>query len=342
MKLQVEVRPYRRSFQRPLTTSGGDAEADAPRLWSERRGFLIRLTGEDGTHGYGEVAPVPWLGSETLDEAADFLRAFRAGTGGAAAGAIGRLPACRFAIDSAMADLRQETAALPIRPIEVAALLPSGSGCLEVMKERWGAGFRTFKWKIGVEPGPVEREIFRELRASAPEEARFRVDANGGLSLEEAQAWLPLLDESGAEFMEQPLPPARFDQMLDLVKTYRTPIALDESIGGARQFEEAHRRGWRGLYVLKPALFGAMREGAALLPPLRPRLVFSSVFETSIGFEAVLRWASRWQAEGAAAGLGTDDFMAKDGLFVHPTGPKIIRGLVDLARVWDRATDGEW
>jgi o-succinylbenzoate synthase len=344
MRLHVEVRPYCRSFARPLTTAAGVLPTQVARTWRERRGFLIRITDGDGAHGYGEVAPVPWLGSETLEEAGDFLRAFQSGSAQGVSSRISRLSACRFGIDSAMSELRHETSEWPIRPLAVAALLPAGRPALEVMKERAREGFQTFKWKIGVEEGEVEREIFRELTAAAPPEARMRLDANAGLSLAEARAWLTLLDEMGAEYLEQPLPVGQFDEMVALSRSFATPIALDESVGGARQFEDAHRRKWPGLYVIKPALFGAMREGVGLLPPLRPRLIISSVFETSIGFEGALRWASRWQAEGAAGGLGTNDFMEKDGFYLHPTGPKVIRGLVDLARVWERAAEdeGEW
>lgn len=330
MKNRIEIRSYSRSFREPLRTAHGS--------WTRREGFLIRITGEDGAQGYGEAAPVPWLGSETVEEAGEFLRAFAAGTenGARALGAISRLPACRFAIDAALSLLRQEEAHLPIRPLEVAGLLPAGEESLEALEEKSAAGYKTFKWKIGVQPGGAEREIFRELRARAPE-ARFRLDANGSLTLDEARVWLELLDETEAEFLEQPLPPEQFAEMNQLTGEFRTAIALDESVGNARQFDEAYQRGWKGLFVIKPALFGAMREGLALLPALRPRLIMSSVFETSIGFEAVLRWASRWHADGLAAGLGTGEVLKDDGLFLHPGGPKIIRGLVDGARVWEAA-----
>lgn len=327
MRNAIEVRSYRRLFRAPLRTAHGP--------WTERRGFLIRITGEDGEHGYGEVAPTPWLGSETVEEAAAFLRAFAAGAG--KLGAISGLPACRFALDSAMTDLRQGAAELPIRPLEVAALLPAGSASLEALREGFDAGYRTFKWKIGVESPAAEREIFRALHAAAPPSTQFRLDANAGLSPEEAREWLRLLDEIEVQYLEQPLPAEQFTEMKQLAEKFRTPIALDESIGNARQFEEAHNRGWKGLYVIKPAIFGAMREAMALLPALRPRLIFSSVFETSVGFEGALRWASRWQADGVAAGLGTGALLEEDGLFLHPRGPKTIRGLIDPARVWEAA-----
>src|SRR5690606_3939266 len=119
-------------------------------------------------------------------------------------------------------------------------------------------------------------------------------------------------------------------------KNFATPIALDESVAHARDFEEAHRRGWRGLYVIKPAIFGAMREGEALLPAVRPRVIISSVFATSAGYETVLRWASRWQSESFAAGVGTGDALEEDGLFLHPRLPKALRGLVNPERVWEK------
>lgn len=332
MKLQVEFRSFCRPFRQSLTTAHGS--------WTERRGFLLKVTDREGRSGYGEVAPVPWLGSETLEEAERFLGAVSGGGRAGSGGDISRLPACRFALDAAMDELRADGPRdIPARRLPVAALLPAGEEALPVLQRQLAEGFRHFKWKIGVHPAPAEQAIFRDLTAAAPADARFRLDANGGLGEGDAAAWLELLDESSSvDFLEQPLPPSGFEQMKTLQKRSRTPIALDESVSGARQFEEAHRRGWRGLYVIKPAIFGAMREGEALLPPLRPRIIISSVFETSVGYEAVLRWASRWQSESFAAGVGTGEALEEDGLFLHPTRPQIIRGLVQCERIWERLT----
>jgi o-succinylbenzoate synthase len=326
MRFQLEYRSYRRRFRQPLRTAHGE--------WSERRGLLLRLTDAEGRHGYGEVAPVPWLGSERFEAAEQFIETLARGeTGGGAS--ISDLPACRFALDAARDELRPEGPRdVPVRRISVAALLPAGEAALKELAEKVKGGFETFKWKIGVGPAPAERELFLALRQAAPEGTRFRLDANGALSVQETREWLRLLDEAGAEFLEQPMPPAAFEEMREVQGKFATPIALDESVTHARDFEEAHRRGWRGLYVIKPAIFGAMREGEALLPAVRPRIVISSVFETSAGYEGVLRWASRWQSEGFAAGLGTGEALQEDGLFVHPRAPQIIRGLVQPERLW--------
>lgn len=328
MKLQIEYIPYRRRFRQPLRTAHG--------VWEERHGFLLRLTDADGKHGYGEVAPAPWIGSETVAEAERFLDRFSGKKEAKVGGEISRLPACRFALDAARDELRKDgPRVIPTRRVAVAALLPAGEVALEAIVQKITEGFRTFKWKIGVEAPEKEREIYLSLRKAAPEEARFRVDANGSLSVLETEKWLKLLDETGAEFLEQPMPPSEFEAMKKLQIKSLTPIALDESVADARDFENAHRLGWTGLYVIKPSIFGGMREGDALLPALRPRVIISSVFETSIGYESVLRWASRWQSESFAAGLGTAGALEEDGLFRHPRGPQILRGLITPEKIWE-------
>src|SRR5690625_4321025 len=328
MKHRVEVRRYRRFFLHPLETAHG--------TWSEREGFLIRIENAEGEAGFGEVAPIPWLGSETIEEAETFLRAFAGDGERKRLGSISELPACRFGIDSAMAALREERKDFPVRRVSVAALLPAGEAAFEVFSNRIEAGFSTFKWKSGGEDLKIEQEIFRELLKKAPSETRFRLDGNAGLSRAETIEWLEFFEDHEVEFLEQPLPDEEFDEMNRMLAAFRTPIALDESVGNARAFEKAHNRGWRGLYVVKPSLFGAMREAESLLPALRPRLIFSSSFETSVGFESVLRWASRWQPEERAAGIGTGGYLSEDRLFTHPKTPVLIPGLVDLSKIWEK------
>ena len=74
-----DFRPYRRPFLRPLETHHG--------LWSDREGIIIRLRPSPATDtstpqlqesllsrqgAFGEIAPVPWFGSETLEQAIAF------------------------------------------------------------------------------------------------------------------------------------------------------------------------------------------------------------------------------------------------------------------------------
>ena len=93
---RLEFRRYRFPFGRAVRTAHGP--------WVEREGLLVRLEDEAGRSGYGEVAPIPWFGTETLEEAEEVL----AKLGGAAEtaslkGIDERYGCVRFALASALA-----------------------------------------------------------------------------------------------------------------------------------------------------------------------------------------------------------------------------------------------
>src|SRR5882757_4517022 len=60
MRYRFQFRRYRLPFRAPVRTAHG--------LWAERDGVIVRLDGETGSAGYGEAAPIPWFGTETIDE----------------------------------------------------------------------------------------------------------------------------------------------------------------------------------------------------------------------------------------------------------------------------------
>ena len=92
---------------------------------------------------------------------------------------------------------------------------------LEKMKEK---PWPIYKIKVGV-AGDVE--LVAELRKHT--DAIFRVDANAGWTLEEALEKIPLLKESGVEFIEQPLAKDNWDGMKILYKESALPLIADEA-----------------------------------------------------------------------------------------------------------------
>ena len=64
MTYTLHLKPYHRPFQKPLETAHG--------VWSIRNGLLVGLQQGDAI-GWGEVAPLPWFGTETLEEANQLL-----------------------------------------------------------------------------------------------------------------------------------------------------------------------------------------------------------------------------------------------------------------------------
>lgn len=91
---RFEFRPYQRRFVRTLTTNHG--------TWDIREGIILRLTDESGKIGWGEIAPISWFGSETLEQALDFCRQLpREITDEIIFSIPDELPACQFGFESA-------------------------------------------------------------------------------------------------------------------------------------------------------------------------------------------------------------------------------------------------
>ncbi|MEG3859730.1 o-succinylbenzoate synthase [Microcoleus sp. herbarium12] len=142
----------------------------------------------------------------------------------------------------------------------------------------------------------------------------LRLDANGGLTYSEAEKWLEACDSLTAtpdlaveiEFLEQPLAIAQFPEMVRLNATYKTAIALDESAANLDRIQECYNQGWRGIFVIKPAICGSPSQLRKFCQTHNIDAVFSSVFETKIGRQAALNLATKLSLNNRALGFGTD------------------------------------
>jgi len=295
-----EFRLYQRRFNSPLKTSYGE--------WRDRPGIILKLTATNGRTSYGEIAPLPWFGSETVEDALAFCQQLPSAIDQPDVLAIpATLPACQFGFESAWTGLQQPAAiSTPTcQSLPMSALLPAGEVALSVWKTLWQVGFRTFKWKIGVADLDQELRWFRKLKAQLPAEARLRLDANGGLTWTQAEKWLELCDRFPIEYLEQPLPPTQFREMRALQANHATAIALDESVATLEQLWACMERGWRGVMVIKPAIVGSPAKLRQLCQTYTIDAVFSSVFETVIGRQAGLQLAAELGNGDRATGYGT-------------------------------------
>jgi len=187
----------------------------------------------------------------------------------------------------------------------VAALLPAGRAALSVVAHKVDAGFRMFKWKVGVSELSEELGLLDELCGSLPEGARLRLDANGAWTVKQASRWLEYCAERPVEFVEQPISAnarAAQDILLGLANDFPTSIALDESLVTDGDVEQWVGCGWRGVYVVKPSLLARPRE--ALKRLATADVVFSSALETALGARAALRLAYGWTGKRRALGFG--------------------------------------
>lgn len=200
----------------------------------------------------------------------------------------------------------------PPSNLTYSGLLPAGKAALQQWETLWQQGYRTLKWKIGVYPIAEELAIFDLLGRSLPKSAKLRLDANGGLSYEEANLWLWTCDNLSAEqlleieFIEQPLPVAQFDEMLELGSCYATAIALDESVATFNQLVACYEQGWRNIFALKPCIAGYPSRLRQFCQERNIDAVFSSVFETEVGRKAALNLAAELSYRDRAVGFGVN------------------------------------
>ena len=296
---------YQRRFKQPLRTSHG--------IWQIREGIIVSLTDEAGKVGKGEIAPLPWFGSETLSQALEFCQHLGENITEEEIITIpDHLPCCQFALESAWLNLKEnqlDNQDKQLQDLDYCYLLPAGEKALTNWENLYHSqAVTTFKWKIGVYPLAQEIQILKELTKTFPSKIKLRLDANGGLNLSEAQRLLAVTDTLQAiEFIEQPLPQNNLADMLQLSQEYSTLLALDESVASFRQLQQVCQQGWQGIYVIKAAIMGFSGKLSQFCQDDSLDIVFSSVFETDIGRSAVLKVAQKLE-HPRAVGFGVEYF----------------------------------
>ncbi|WP_430685718.1 o-succinylbenzoate synthase [Leptolyngbya sp. AN02str] len=306
-RIAFQFRVYQRPFRQSLQTQYGS--------WSVREGLLLRLEMGDRI-AFGEIAPLPWFGSESLDEAIAFCTKLGSTITPAAIAHIpDSLPACQFGLEMALEQLLQPKTWL-VQPEEPASarLLPYGD---DDMRTRFDGeqGCTTWKCKIGVLP--LQEELLRlpHLISVLPTaDSKLRLDANASLNWETACAWLEACAAyPQIEFLEQPLPTDCLDQMLALSDRFPTPIALDESVATVAQLQQICEWGWHGIVVIKPAIAGSPAQLRQVCHAYQPDVVWSSVFETAIARRYLLQsWIPSVAAPTRALGFGTQHWFADE------------------------------
>lgn len=335
MQVRFEFRRYSLPFRQAVRTAHG--------FWREREGLLVRLTDTEGRTGWGEAAPIPWFGTETIDDAETGALALGEwGDDGRFAVVPARLGCLRHALAVAQRDLAGGALDTRAASIGVASLLPAGAAALALIPPRAEAGFRVFKWKVGVEDSADELALLDDLCAALPRGAKLRLDANGAWDRRRAERWLERCADRPVEYVEQPIASdarGAQDLLLGLAGDYPTVLALDESITGEADLERWLGSGWPGVFVVKPLLLADPASALAALAKARAKVVFSSALETAVGAREVLRQAFAWPGEtegngGArhrALGVGVWPLF-QDSRFDGPSAAPFIRA-EDVARL---------
>lgn len=243
--LTIQARPYRRLFARPLHTAHG--------TWSVREGWILRVE-HAGRIAFGEVAPIPWLGSESLPVAAETLAAITSGTPLSSIDFADK-PALLSGLSMALLSLEHPDPVSLKAP--VALLLDRGSLQNHTIPFPLNNSAITVKLKLLPED-PIAALV--SLLQAHPH-TRFRLDANGSLSPRQASAFLEALTPfANFDYLEQPLPPSEITSLASLANRFPYKIALDESVTGLSSLACIHKSIQDVILILKPLLVGDWRE----------------------------------------------------------------------------------
>ncbi len=301
MVYRFSHKAYRLPLRTPLRTAHG--------LWAEREGLIVRLEDETGRVGFGEIAPIPSFGTETLAETRELCGKFSDKVADEVLDGVAERFGCvRFAFAQAQAEVERglrtrfrEPSEGKTRPeaafhqpksrVPLTALLPAGKVALEVLAARLESGWLSFKWKVGVGDLDAELGLLDEVMTLLPAYAKLRLDANGAWTRRQAEKWLARCADRPVEFVEQPVAPDDVDSLMGLAQDYPVKIALDESIVRLAEAREWQARGWPGVFVLKPALAGPLDELAEWAAKTKADVVLSSAIETALGRAVILKFA---------------------------------------------------
>ncbi len=318
--MKFEFRTYRRRFKQPMVTAHG--------TWKYREGVIIRVEDADGRVGFGECAPLPHFGTETLDQAVQRLKDLN-GHIPADESVLDALevefPCLRSAFDMAFMSFESAGSFIQQSSLAVTVLLPNNFAAIESMASFYEMGYRHFKWKVGNGEPVIENAVFLQLMRLLPEDADLRIDANGAFDRDVARQWLRFMEGHRVAWFEQPMSAVSVTEMSLLAKEFlRTPIALDESVCRVKDLAIVCERPWRGYLVVKPTIMGSRKAFLNVREHYKPKLVYSTSFETSIGLQYLIQLAATDpHPNRSPLGLGGEHLFSRDGLCIHEFGAKM-------------------
>jgi len=346
----VRARAITLRFASPVRTARG--------TFGERKLILLELRDTDAVAGYGEAAPWPGFGTETVADSLAVLQQAEpllcaAGVEpdqlpAALTALFDAAPAARSALEAALWDLAARRAGRPLAELLATAVVRTTGIALrqvaasallieqvpEALREEAalarGAGHRAAKLKVGA-PGLADDVArVRAARDGLGPDVALRADANGAWSEREARGALDALSAFRLDYVEQPLQADDIEGMARLRRSGRVRIAADESVAtadGARRVIEAQAA---DVLVLKPAVLGGPARALQLAAQGRRagcEIVFTHTFESTVGVRHVLHCAAAWGDPAAVHGLPVHD------LFLDDIGavPRCAQGLVRVS-----------
>ena len=241
---KIEIWPVDIPLTDPFVVATGELGA--------AKNLFVRVTLQNGSVGYGEIAPFPAVTAE--DRASSFAMAKEL-----AKSALGQPachyrrcakifqeiapmhPAARCGLETAVVDALCRAGELPLwglwggadvraRVSDITIPITNMERTLSLAEEWFVRGFRVFKMKVGKDLDHDVRRI--EAIHRRCKNVAFIVDSNQGYNREEALIFAKGVDGFGGTILlfEQPVPKNDLDGLAALRASLKIPIAADESV----------------------------------------------------------------------------------------------------------------
>ena len=258
---RLEPIPVRLPLRHPVKMASG--------VVSAAENVLVRLETTDGIVGWGEAASAPAMTGETvatmmraIGELAPLLTATED-----AHAVMERTPGnhgAKAAIDIALLDAMGKAAGRPVHALLGSArrdsvpLMWTLAGDIAEAHERFAAGYRAFKIKVGIADPAADAARTAAICAELGGAALVCADANQGWTREQAIDYVRAAQGLGLAFVEQPLAARDVEGMAALVRASAVPIAFDEGVHDLEGIRRHHGAGCAG-GSLKAIKLGGLR-----------------------------------------------------------------------------------
>ena len=295
--MQIDVFVKRLLFVYPFTISGG-------RTKNEQAAVLIRMN-HQGLSGFGEVCEITYYQTEAAVMAQkvltlkkiieerftihpkDYYIVFEE--------LFPNDPFIRCALDMAAWDLYGKTLSRSVAdilygsdPERVITDYTLGIDSLEVMLQKMNKKpWPVYKMKVGFEGDSSTLNALRTLS-----NAKFRLDANGAWSVNDAIEFLSYIESSGIEIVEQPLSKGNYEVMKDLFPILPFQFFADESCVSID--DVARCAGYFHGINIKLSKCGGITPAVEMIRKARHfnlKVMLGNMNESSIGTSALLQLA---------------------------------------------------
>jgi o-succinylbenzoate synthase len=279
----------------------------------ERNILLVQLKTNTNIVSIGEIAPLPGLSIESIDEciqALNSLSGFINDSFGKCTTTdlfamlnLSNMPcAVIFGMEQALFSILFQENNYSLfddyniqKEINVNAVLPFGATdeIIATIESKINLGYHTFKIKVGRKNFADDLYVLKSIREKFQNKIKIRIDANCAWTFNQAVDYLNPLTEFNIEYIEQPV--RDIDELIRLSKLSSIPIAVDESINSFQDAESILNNSPIDFLVIKPSIIGGIRETARIIKlanAVNKKIIISSAFESAIGKRMLVMLAS--------------------------------------------------